>query len=183
MQIEISTENLRGSYKKLTKREYWRVYWLNKTGHGPGVISTYVGMNRETVKSVLKKLKISDSPLPLKGGGRPKKITERAGRHVERLIREGLFITYNMLQIYLMDASINVSRPTVIACVRDLGFGSYYAAHKSRLTDKHKERRLPWAQQRVNWTEEQWRCNRILTYVCVFNCFFFFNYTNTYLRR
>jgi hypothetical protein len=68
MQIEISTENLRGSYKKHTEREYCGVYWLNKTGHGPGAISAHVGMNRETVKSVRKKLKISDSPLPLKGG-------------------------------------------------------------------------------------------------------------------
>jgi hypothetical protein len=114
-------------------------------------------MNRETVKSVLKKLKISDSPLPSKGGRRPKTITERAGRYVERLIREDSFITYKMLEIYLMDSSLKVSRPTVIACVRDLGFGSYYAAHKPRLTDKHKERQLLWTQQHVNWTEEQWR--------------------------
>jgi hypothetical protein len=94
MQIEISTENLRGSYKKHTEREYCGVYWLNKTGHDPGAISAHVGMNRETIKSALKKLKISDLPLPLKGGGRPKTITERAGRYVERLIREDPFITY-----------------------------------------------------------------------------------------
>jgi hypothetical protein len=79
MQIQTSTENLRGSYKKHTERENWGVYCLNKTGHGPGAISAYVGMNRETVKLVLKKLKTGNSPLPLKGGGRPKKITERAG--------------------------------------------------------------------------------------------------------
>jgi transposase len=54
-------------------------------------------MNRETVKSILKKLKTSDSSLPLKGGGRPKKITKRAEQHVGRLIREDPFITYKML--------------------------------------------------------------------------------------
>jgi hypothetical protein len=63
-----------------------------------------------------------------------------------------------MLEFYLLNASIKVSRPTVIACVQSLGFGSYYAAHKPRLSDKHKKRRLLWAQQHVNWTEEQSRC-------------------------
>jgi hypothetical protein len=56
MQIEISTENLHGSYEKHTEREYWGVYWLNKTGHGPGAISAHVGMNREIVKSVVYKV-------------------------------------------------------------------------------------------------------------------------------
>ena len=150
MQIEFSTENLRGSYKNHTEREYWSVYWLNKTGHGPPAIALYVGMNRDTVKSILKKIKTSESPLPSKGSGRPKKITSRAERQVEKLIREDPFITYKTLQSHLLDASIRVSRPTVIACVQSLGFGSYYAAHKPRLIDKHKERRLLWAQQHAN---------------------------------
>jgi hypothetical protein len=73
MQIEFSTENLRGSYKNHTEREYWGVYWLSKTGHGPTAIALYVGMNRDTVKSIIKIIKTSNSPLPSKGGGRPKK--------------------------------------------------------------------------------------------------------------
>ncbi|KAI8879899.1 hypothetical protein K501DRAFT_139609, partial [Backusella circina FSU 941] len=127
-------ENLHGSYKNHTDREYWGVYWLNKSGHGP----VYVGMNHDTVKSILKNIKMRDSSLPLKGGGRPKRLDERAERHIERFIREDPFITYKSLLFYLEKASIKVLRATIIACVQSVGFGSYYAAHKPRFTDTHK---------------------------------------------
>ncbi|KAI8881043.1 hypothetical protein K501DRAFT_189929, partial [Backusella circina FSU 941] len=80
-------------------------------------ISVYVGMNRDTVKSILKNIKTRDSPLALKGAGRPRKLDERAESHVERFIREDPFITHKSLPFYLERVTIKVSRVTIIACV------------------------------------------------------------------
>ncbi|KAI8885642.1 hypothetical protein K501DRAFT_179451, partial [Backusella circina FSU 941] len=126
--------------------EYWGVYYSNKAGHGTSVISVYVGKNRDRVKSIIKNIRTHNSLLPLSGGRKPKKLDERAERHVERLIREDPFITYKSLLFYLEKASIKVLRVTIIAYVQSVGFGSYCAAHKPYLTDRH-----------VNWTENQWR--------------------------
>ncbi|KAI8878862.1 hypothetical protein K501DRAFT_194855 [Backusella circina FSU 941] len=143
MPLEIAKENLRGSYKKHTDREYWGVYYSNKAGHGPSVISVYVGMNRDTIKSIPKNIRTHDSPLSLKRDERPKKLDEKAERHVERLIREDPFITYRSLLFYLEKGSIKVLRATIIACIQSVGFGSYCAAYNPFLTDTHE-----------NWTED-----------------------------
>ncbi|KAG1445662.1 hypothetical protein G6F56_009833 [Rhizopus delemar] len=52
---------------------------------------------------------------------------------------------------------IIVSRQTVIACLKSLGFGSYFAAHKPRLTEVNMKKRLRCAMEHVNWTEDQWK--------------------------
>ncbi|KAI8887897.1 hypothetical protein K501DRAFT_125156, partial [Backusella circina FSU 941] len=95
-------------------------------------ISAYVGVNRKTIKSIIIKLKTSDSPLPLKGVGGPKKFDERAERQMERLIREGLFIPYNLLLFHLQKVSIKVSQVAIIVYIQSIGSGSYYVAHKSQ---------------------------------------------------
>ena len=40
--------------------------------------------------------------------------------------------------------------------MKEIGFGSYFAAHKPKLSEENKKRRLRWAKERVNWTTEQW---------------------------
>lgn len=44
----------------------------------------------------------------------------------------------------------------MIAAVNRLDFHSLCAASKPKLTQKHKEARLLWTQERVNWTNDQW---------------------------
>lgn len=41
--------------------------------------------------------------------------------------------------------------------MRNLGFGSYFAANKPALSEDNKKKRLRWAKEHDNWTEEQWR--------------------------
>lgn len=81
----------------------------------------------------------------------------RAQRHMERLVRKNPSITYDDLRLNLKGAGINVCRATVISSLREIGFGSYFAAHKPRLTERHKKRRLSWALSHVNWTSDRWK--------------------------
>lgn len=114
-------------------------------------------MKIPTVHHIIKKIKGKGSPLPLKNLGRPTKIDERDLRHLEHIIRADPFASYDQLRLELSHFHVNVSRNTVISYCKSLGFGSYSAAHKPALTPKHRDRRLRWAKERVNWTVDQWR--------------------------
>ncbi|KAG1440272.1 hypothetical protein G6F56_011992 [Rhizopus delemar] len=48
----------------------------------------------------------------------------RVSRHLQRVIREDPFAPYAQLQTELNAMDIMVSRQTVIACLKGLGFGS-----------------------------------------------------------
>lgn len=41
--------------------------------------------------------------------------------------------------------------------MRNLGFGSYFAANKPALSEDNKKKRLRWVKEHDNWTEKQWR--------------------------
>ncbi|EIE82875.1 transposase [Rhizopus delemar RA 99-880] len=46
---------------------------------------------------------------------------------------------------------------TLRSYVDRLDFKSYRAAHKPRLTARHRKTRIRWAKKHLSWTEDQWR--------------------------
>ncbi|KAG0739981.1 hypothetical protein G6F16_007200 [Rhizopus arrhizus] len=46
---------------------------------------------------------------------------------------------------------------TLRSYVNRLDFKSYKAAHKPRLTTRHRKSRLLWAKEHIHWTKDQWR--------------------------
>ncbi|KAG1467644.1 hypothetical protein G6F56_004296 [Rhizopus delemar] len=64
---------------------------------------------------------------------------------------------HNILRTELIAMDIMISRQTVIACLKSLGFESYFAAHKPRLTEVNIKKSLRWAMEHINWTEDQWK--------------------------
>ncbi|KAI8354071.1 hypothetical protein BD560DRAFT_408043 [Blakeslea trispora] len=63
----------RGSYTKATDKMRWGVYWLHSEGYDNTTIGKKVGLVRETVRSIVKTIEETGSPLPRKSTGRPKK--------------------------------------------------------------------------------------------------------------
>ncbi|CAO3680717.1 unnamed protein product [Rhizopus stolonifer] len=114
-------------------------------------------MPKSTVHNIIKRIEETGSLLSKKQSGAPKKIDERASRHLQRVIREDPFASYAQLQTELDRMGIMVSRQTVIVCLKSLGFGSYFAAHKTGLTEVNMKKRLHWAIEHVNWTDDQWK--------------------------
>lgn len=50
-----------------------------------------------------------------------------------------------------------ISRQTIINYLKEMGFRSYFVAHKPSLTEANKKGRLCQALDHVNWTQEQWK--------------------------
>lgn len=125
--------------------KHWGLFYLNKIGRTANQISQTVEMPLGTVRNTICRTKQAGSPLPKKHSNAPKKINKRARDHL-RIIRKNSFATFDQLRLQLRNAEIIVSRPTLITCVKDLGFGSFIAIKKPKIAKEHMEIRLPWAQ-------------------------------------
>ncbi|GAA5797912.1 hypothetical protein HPULCUR_003308 [Helicostylum pulchrum] len=102
-------------------------------------IAKTVELGKSTVQSIVSRINRTGSPLHRKSAGAPKKVDERVKRQMERTVKKDPFATYDDLRLYLKEA----------------GFGSYFAAHKPRLTERQKIQRLRWVLSHVNWTKDQ----------------------------
>ncbi|KAG1465276.1 hypothetical protein G6F56_004921 [Rhizopus delemar] len=119
-------------------------------------ISEVVGVSKATVQSIIKRIDEKETPLPARQPGAPKKLNERNLRHLQAITRKDPFASYERINSQLKLCDISISRTNLITYIKELGFGSYFAAHKPALTEENKKRRLRWAKERVNWTKEQW---------------------------
>lgn len=144
------------SYKSRETKNYWGVYWLKKENYTMSRISEVVGVSKATVQSIIKRIDEKETPLPARQPGAPKKLNERDLRHLQAITRKDPFASYERINSQLKLCDISISRTTLITYIKELGFGSYFAAHKPALTEENKKRRLRWAKERVNWTKEQW---------------------------
>ncbi|KAG1576871.1 hypothetical protein G6F46_006587 [Rhizopus delemar] len=121
-------------------------------------IAELVGLNRSTAQDIKTKIDDYGSPLPHKQTGRPLKINERTERHLSRIIREDPFASYKEINVELAKLDVFVSIETLRSYVDRLDFKSYRAAHKPRLTARHRKIKLRWPKEDPNWTEDhQWR--------------------------
>ena len=153
-----TTENKssRGKYNKREEKIYWGVYWLNHAKHSMREISRLMEIPYTTVTSIVKRIQERDTPLPSAPPGSTSKADERTMRHLNRIVTHNPFLSIDGVSHELEKLEVTVCRKTVVSYLRQLGFKSYYAAHKPALTKKHKEFRLKWAKEHVDWTTDQW---------------------------
>ncbi|KAG1045122.1 hypothetical protein G6F43_011340 [Rhizopus delemar] len=103
-------------------------------------ITEIIGLNKSAEQDIRAKIDNYGSPLSHKQTGRPLKINERTERHLKRIIREDPFTFYK-------EINMELAKPDVF----------YRAAHKPRLTARHRKSRLHWAKEHINWIKDQWR--------------------------
>ncbi|KAG1457340.1 hypothetical protein G6F46_007315 [Rhizopus delemar] len=103
-------------------------------------IAELVGLNKTTVQNIKAKIDDYGSPLPHKQIGQPLKINERTERHLKRIIREDPFASFKEINVELTKLDVFVSIETLRSYVDRLDFKSYRAAHKPRLTARHRKK-------------------------------------------
>ncbi|OAD72040.1 Homeodomain-like DNA binding domain-containing transcription factor [Phycomyces blakesleeanus NRRL 1555(-)] len=139
MPIQKFRKSSRGSYRPRKEEKYWGVFYLLKTDLTLREIAAIVEMKLPSVQTVKKRIQVYGNPLPRKSTGAPRKVDERTERHLERIVREDPFTSYNQLRKALSSMSINICRNMVIDYVKRLDFKSCISAHKSRLTEEQKK--------------------------------------------
>ena len=122
----------------------------------PAVISRALGIPRSTIVDCIELEKETGSGIVKPRSGRSLKLSERDQRALTRSFREEPFLPYVGHKEKLKAVGINIHRHTVSKYATQNGFGSYSPAMVPKLTPQHMERRLAWAKDKVNWTQEQW---------------------------
>ena len=88
--------------------------------------------------------------------GRPQTITERDGRHLEKLLKENRRTNIHKLtDNFVASTSTNVNTRTVKRYLHDQGFYGRVGVKKPLVTEPNRKKRLLWAQEHENW-EKEW---------------------------
>ena len=140
---------------KQKKIKYGVFFYLLRTHQTIREIAELVGLNKSVVQSIKARIDDYGSSLPHKQTDRPLKINERTERHLKRIIREDPFASFKEINMELAKLDVFVSIETLRSCVDQLDFKSYRAAHKPRLTARHRKSRLCWAKEHLSWTEDK----------------------------
>jgi arginine repressor len=78
------------------------------------------------------------------------------GHHIEHLVEEELFSTFDQLVEILNAGGVEISRTTLVSILSDRGFASYIAAHTSKIMDQNKEKRVTWCHEHVQCPIHKW---------------------------
>lgn len=88
--------------------------------------------------------------------GRKRITTSRDERQIEKICLNNRKTPIKLLTREVQSAGINISQRTLERRLKDQGFSCRRPAKKPRLTDAMVKKRLAWAKQFKDWTEEDW---------------------------
>ena len=114
-----------------------------------GDISTQLGIPTSTVNDTIKRYKETGSAIPKKRPGRPKMLTQRDTRVLQRIIRTDRFSPIGDITNKLNSRlETTLHHNTVRKYLHNEDISSYTARKKPRLTEKHKKNRLKWCKEK-----------------------------------
>lgn len=96
-------------------------------------------IGKATAQVVIERIKKTGTPIPKPRPGRMKKLDERDFRCLTAITRGNPFASYSQINSMLSDHQIEICRATLIHYLKDLGFGSYFTAHKSKLSEENRK--------------------------------------------
>ena len=123
-------------------------------GGKPNVIAEEYNISYRSVMRMLQKHKQGKSLTIGKGTGRPPLIDKRAGRRLARMIEKDSFVTSYEMQNEL--GNIASARTIRDYLNKYTQYSSRLAARKPFLTEANIKKRLQWALDHLDWTNEQW---------------------------
>jgi transposase len=121
-------------------------------------IAIFTNVSLRTIQRILKNHKEWGYDEDAPRSGRPKKMDDRALRHLKIALegnrRQSLRDLTNIVNTFIPSP---ISTDTVQrALTTQLDMGAYIAAKKPYLTQKHKLARLQWARDHQGWGKEDW---------------------------
>lgn len=156
----INASNKRSDLRHEKPKEYnmfTRDRIIEKWESGVSDIAKQLNIPYSSVYGIVQKWKANETVESTPRCGGPKKLKSIDLRYLERYISREPFTTYDQILQDLKLAGIEISRSTLKATLKGMGYQSYIPSKKPCLTDNHKKRRLQWAKDKVNWSLEDWK--------------------------
>ena len=134
------------------------VFALAREGIKQGAIAARVGLTRATINRILKRHAATESLVPGKSSGAPRKTTPRQDRALLRMVRQDRFLSARALTAQMRNLyGMRAGRTTVNNRLLSRGYRAYRPTTKPLLTANHRRLRLEWAQRWRNLTVAHWQ--------------------------
>lgn len=135
-----------------------QVVALIESGLNQSQVARQLNLSRYSVRRVYQRYQATGGYQRRQGSGRPRATTERDNRFLMTMSLRNRRLNAVQLGQRLQEArEVEVSRWTVRRRLREGGLTAHRPANGPKLTPAHRQARLQFAREHLNWTEEQWR--------------------------
>ena len=143
-----------GKNVPLSEVERAQIVALHKEGHSERLISQKLKKSKTAVHNAMAKFRNTGTYTTAKKSGRPRKTTPRDDHAIRRIAVRSPMSSASKIRSSLLAKGTDISRRTVS---RRLVDHFDLKAHKPRLTQAMKSKRLAFAKKHVKWTIQQWQ--------------------------
>ncbi|CAM4767642.1 unnamed protein product [Rotaria magnacalcarata] len=147
--------------KQKNVREYQRAECivLRKTGASYRTIGTILGISRASVQRALERFEEIGSYQDRHRCGRPKKVNGQNGHILKDLTQDSVSRSSACKAMMQLNESLekSICRRTFINYLEECNFEYEVKIKKPCLNKKHKEARLQWCSEHLNWTVDDWK--------------------------
>ena len=135
-----------------------RAYQMVQDGYNYSQVEQKLGINRKTVRLLVRKYNKDKIFTRKKGSGRKKSYTARDSRKLKRMIKSGACETAVDIQRSLDENELKCdSLPTIRRILHSKGLNGRVKVKKPLLNGWNKKRRLVFAKRYKNWTVNDWK--------------------------
>ena len=143
-----------GKNVPLSEVEQAQIVALHKEGHSERLISQKMKKSKTAVHNAIAKFRNTGTYTTAKKSGRPRKTTPRDDHAIRRIAVRSPMSSASKIRSSLLAKGADISQRTVS---RRLVDDFNLKAHKPRLTQAMKSKRLAFAKKHVKWTIQQWQ--------------------------
>lgn len=130
--------------------------WL--FGHSEREIEEKTDHPKTTIHDTIERYRETGTVTPPPRTGRPRILSDRDKRHLERIVRSNRKQTTRQVHNNFVESSgTAVSISTIKRALYDAGYNSRVAARKPYISLKNQSDRLKWCRERRNWEEDDWK--------------------------
>jgi len=144
--------------KKISEETKWQIVAYHKLGMNDSKIGSLVNVSPTCIKTTIRNWTNNGSVKSLSGAGRPRITSPKDDTKLFNLVRRSPESSLSELNSKWLtaDGSPKASKSTISRRLLDFNLASYQKADKPLLTDRDRQIRLAWCQERRNWSYSKW---------------------------
>jgi transposase len=142
---------------RLTHDQRIQLTTLRGEGHSIAILAQRFNVAKSTIKRLSSRVQQTGSLDDRVRSGRPSVSTAREDRYLQRVSRGNpMLVARTLRQRWLTDRAVDASVSTVKRRLASFGLHGRIACRKPLLSQRHRQQRLEWAQERLNWGMNEW---------------------------
>ncbi len=143
-------------YYHLTAEDKGRILAFHQTSLSIRNIALQINRSKNCVHAFLSHRESTQDTPAVETRGRKRKTDEKTDRHIILTVKRQRFTTARDI-IRTVEGASNLCENTIRHRIKESKeFKSYWAARKPYISETNRVKRLEWAHEHINWSNEQW---------------------------